>query len=252
MKPTFFLGTHVPSHAKKTDVPLFISRRTLSKRVSPLDSTGLWAVDSGGFSELSLHGKWTINEEQYIEELKRFNRAQGLLWAAQMDWMVEPWILEKTGLTVQDHQRKTVRNFVKLRSMECPVHIIPVLQGWTVDEYVECAFMFKEVGFDLEKEPLVGIGSVCRRQHTSEIEEIVKRIHGMGIKLHGFGVKINGLKRYGQYLSSADSLAWSFGARRGGKRCSDLSHHKTSKNCANCLTYALEWRQKMVQAGVVC
>lgn len=135
--------------------------------------------------------------------------------------------------------------------MECPVHIIPVLQGWTVDEYVEHVFMFREVGFDLRDEPLVGIGSVCRRQATAEIEEIVRIINGMGIRLHGFGVKVNGLKRYGQFLTSADSLAWSFGARRGSKRCSDTSHHHTSKNCANCLTYALEWRNKILKNMVV-
>lgn len=248
---TFFLGTHIPSHTKKTNVPVFISRRTLCKRKSPLQTNGIWAVDSGGFSELNLYGRWTIDEEQYVEELKLFNRAEGLQWAAQMDWMCEPWILEKTGLTVQDHQRKTVRNFQKLRSMECPVHIIPVLQGWNVDEYVEHVFMFREVGFDLRNEPLVGIGSVCRRQGTAEIESIVKRIHEMGIDLHGFGVKSAGLGRYCKFLKSADSLAWSYGARYGNGRCSDTSHHHTSKNCANCLTYALEWRDKILKNMVV-
>ena len=65
----FYLGTHVLNHLEKTDKPLFVSRRVFEKRKSSLDAQGEWCLDSGGFSELSLYGKWTINEQQYIEHL---------------------------------------------------------------------------------------------------------------------------------------------------------------------------------------
>jgi len=58
------------------------------------------------------------------------------------------------------------------------------------------------------------VGSVCRRQATGEIEEIVHSLASIGIRIHGFGVKAGGLVRYADCLVSADSLAWSFGARR--------------------------------------
>jgi hypothetical protein len=97
-------------------------------------------------------------------------------------------------------------------------------------------------GVDLTAEPLVGLGSVCRRQATSEIDRIVTMLAGQGLRLHGFGVKTAGLSRYGWALASADSLAWSYAARREPA----LPGHR-HKNCANCLTYALAWRERVVR-----
>ena len=68
----FKLGTHVLPHIEKTDVPLFISFRQLRKRKKKkFHQKGSICVDSGGFSELSLFGKWTIQPKEYIDELKR-------------------------------------------------------------------------------------------------------------------------------------------------------------------------------------
>ena len=39
----------------------------------------------------------------------------------------------------------------------------------------------------------------------------------IGLRLHGFGVKAGGLVRYADCLASADSLAWSFEARRSAQ-----------------------------------
>lgn len=242
----FFLGTHVLKHLERTDVPLFVSRRTFAKRKSSLQPLGEWALDSGGFTELSMFGKWTISANEYIEELKRISRSPGLLWAAPQDYMCEPFIVEKTGLSVHEHQRRTVNNLIHLRSLNPPVHIIPVLQGFTLDEYKECFEMYESRGIDLREEAVVGLGSVCRRQSTNEIERIVSFFHSKDLRLHGFGVKITGLKLYGEMLESADSMAWSLGARLSKSHCSIHSPAPTTKNCANCLTYALEWREKVL------
>ena len=242
----FYLGTHVLNHLEKTDVPLFISRRAFDKRKSSLDALGSWALDSGGFSELRLNGGWTLNAQEYVDRVNRINATPNLRWAAQQDWMCEEVMLEKTGLTVREHQRRTVDNFIELRSLDCDVPIIPVLQGYTMDEYKECFEMFEASGVDLRAEPVVGLGSVCRRQNTEDIERIVACFHAKDLRLHGFGVKTLGLKRYGEMLESADSLAWSFGARYSQSHCSIHRENPTTKNCANCLTYALEWREKVV------
>ena len=242
----FYLGTHVLNHLEKTDVPLFISRRAFDKRKSSLDALGSWALDSGGFSELRLNGGWTLNAQEYVDRVNSINATPNLRWAAQQDWMCEEVMLEKTGLTVREHQRRTVDNFIELRSLDCDVPIIPVLQGYTLDEYKECFEMFEASGVDLRAEPVVGLGSVCRRQNTEDIERIVTCFHAKDLRLHGFGVKTLGLKRYGEMLESADSLAWSFGARYSQSHCSIHRENPTTKNCANCLTYALEWREKVV------
>jgi hypothetical protein len=105
--------------------------------------------------------------------------------------------------------------------------------------------MYESRGVNLREEPVVGLGSVCRRQSTLEIEKIVSSFHSKDLRLHGFGVKISGMKRYGEMLESADSMAWSFGARRTQSHCSVHAPAPTTKNCANCLDYALEWRKKV-------
>jgi len=89
---------------RKTDVPLFISRRRLERRKKLPVARGKWALDSGGFSELSLFVEWTITVRQYVEDVRRCLECIGnLQWAACCDYMVEPHILKKTGLTVERH-----------------------------------------------------------------------------------------------------------------------------------------------------
>ena len=158
-------------------------------------------------------------------------------------------MLEKTGLTVEKHINRTVDNFLKLRKLGTPVHVIPVLQGWELDDYKDCFERFEAKGVDLRAEPLVGLGSVCRRQGAEEIGRIVKCFHAKGLKLHGFGVKMNGLNLYRDYLESADSLAWSFGARYRKEYCSKCEGISTKPSCNNCLNYALEWRERLLRGA---
>ncbi|MBQ1165804.1 hypothetical protein KBZ21_48280, partial [Streptomyces sp. A73] len=73
---------------------------------------------------------------------------------------------------------------------------MPVLQGWTLQHYLDCLAMYTDAGIDLAAEPRVGLGSVCRRHATSEINEIVATLHSHGLRLHGFGVKTQGLSDY--------------------------------------------------------
>ena len=55
-------------------------------------------------------------------------------------------------------------------------------------------------GVHLHMERRVGLGSVCRRQATAEIGDIVKAMADEGLRLHGFGVKAAGIagERSGQ------------------------------------------------------
>jgi len=242
----FYLGTHVLNHIERSDVPFFVSFRQLRKRKrKPFNHDTPICVDSGGFSELSLYGKWTVSPQEYIEELIRL-KSLGLKieWAAIQDYMCEPIMLEKTGLTVKEHQKRTVESLKTLRSLNESIHFIPVLQGQTLEEYFHHFEMYEVAGFDLRKEPVVGVGSVCRRQSTNEIGHLMKCLHAKGLRLHGFGVKTDGLKKYAEYLQSSDSLAWSYGARFS-KKC-DLCLNRNVKNCANCLNYALKWRKSIV------
>jgi hypothetical protein len=95
----FWLGTHRPNWLERTGVPLFISRRTLCQYRTPPRASGSWALDSGGFSELSLYGRWTVSAKWYAEEVTRWSAEVGQLrWASVMDWMCEEYVCASTAL----------------------------------------------------------------------------------------------------------------------------------------------------------
>lgn len=246
----FYLGTHEVSWLRRFDVPLFISARRLRRIKRPPVARGRWALDSGGFSELSLFGRWETPPEVYAAEVDRWAaEVGGLDWAAPQDWMCEPKIREATGLTVEEHQSRTVASVVQLRQLVKSTPIIPVLQGWTLPDYLRCARMYADAGIDLTHEPTVGLGTVCRRQSTTEGAEIVHAVSSLGVRIHGFGFKRCGLSEVGHLMASSDSLAWSDAARRRPVRMPGCSHGKDGLGtCANCSRWAMAWRLETVAA----
>lgn len=255
MSVQFLLGTHQPGWLARTATPLFVSDvRLRTYRKLPV-AAGPWACDSGGFSELQRHGRWTVTPAEYVARLRRYRDEIGnLVWAAAQDWMCEPIILRGgvagglrfagTDLTVAEHQARTVANFVQLRELAPELPIVPIVQGWTVSDYLRCVDLYAAAGVDLAAAPLVGVGSVCRRQGTTDAGRILAALRDAGLhRLHGFGFKILGLDAYGHLLTSADSMAWSVDARRRGRPLPGCVRHK---NCANCLRYALAWRTRLL------
>jgi hypothetical protein len=244
----FYLGTHEASWLARLDVPLFVSHRRLApRRTLPEARTG-WALDSGGFTELSMHGRWVTEPAAYVDACRRYMAEVGQLeWAAPMDWMCEPFMVEKTGLSVDRHQALTVENLQLLRQLAPDAPFIPVLQGYALADYVACIDRYASAGVDLTAESVVGVGSVCRRQDTGEICAIFRELHSAGIRCHGFGVKTLGLGRYARYLTSADSMAWSYNARRNPPlpTCAHGKHGTGS--CANCPIWALLWREHALE-----
>lgn len=101
--------------------------------------------------------------------------------------------------------------------------------------------MYESAGVDLKREKIVGVGSVCRRNKTTEIWQIAESLKDL--KLHGFGVKTSGIDVAARYFTSTDSMAWSFAARRSPPL---LGHDSRHINCANCVDYALMWRDNLI------
>ncbi|MGA4964457.1 deazapurine DNA modification protein DpdA family protein [Streptomyces pseudogriseolus] len=240
--PEFWLGAHHPRWLATTGVPLMVSRRSLAGRRTLPRAAAQWVLDSGGFTELSLNGGWTIPAYQYAREVRSFRDQIGnLVWAAPQDWMCEDHILARTGLTVAEHQARTVGNYLDLKSIDDTLDIIPVVQGQTIADYERCLALYDQAGVNLSAQPLVGVGSICRRQSTAEASEILGTLAEAGLRLHGFGLKLDGLRTSADHLASADSLAWSFDARRSAP----LPGHD-HKSCANCVHWAMRWRQRVL------
>ena len=239
----FYLGTQNPHWLSRFRIPMFISRTKLYERKTLPRAIAPWCLDSGAFSEIATHGKWTISELEYASFVDRCAEEIGLLqWVAPMDWMCEPDMLLKTGLSIDEHQKRTTENVVNLRELT-NVPVIPVLQGWYLEDYLGHVEQYRQAGIFLESEPTVGLGSVCRRQNTTYAEAIVAHLARLGISLHAFGFKLTGLRTTGHLLKSADSMAWSFNARMNPP----LPNH-THKSCAQCFDWALQWREKALNA----
>lgn len=234
----FYLGTHRPNWLAQLEIPLFVSHRVLRNYKTLPKACGPWALDSGGFTELSIYGEWQTSEQQYVDAVRKYQDTTGPMdFASPQDWMCEPRIIEKTGLSIPVHQKLTIENYIRLKETGLP--FIPVLQGWHAEDYLSHAEMYAEAGVDLAAEPTVGIGSVCRRAGTREAEHIILALQPL--RLHGFGLKATALSRFGYLLASADSMAWSFTGRRGGP-CPPPSR------CTNHQHFALEWRDRVLAA----
>jgi site-specific recombinase XerD len=161
----FYLGTHQPSWlARDLGVPFLVSHRRLAGRRSLPRASSSWALDSGGFTELSLHGRWRTDAATYVKAVRRYATEIGNLdWAAPRDRMTEDHVLARTGLSLRTHQHLTVVDYLRLRDLDPELPFIPVLQGQSVTDYHRCADMYEQRGIDLAALPLVGVGSVCRR-----------------------------------------------------------------------------------------
>jgi hypothetical protein len=238
----FYLGTHQPSWlARDLGVPFLVSHRRLAGRRSLPRASSSWALDSGGFTELSLHGRWRTDAATYVKAVRRYATEIGNLdWAAPRDRMTEDHVLARTGLSLRTHQHLTVVDYLRLRDLDPELPFIPVLQGQSITDYHRCADMYEQRGIDLAALPLVGVGSVCRRQHTVEVERIVRSLAARGYKLHAFGAKVLGLGRYADAIASSDSASWSL---RGRHVPGCTSTHRSESNC---LRFALNWHTRLL------
>lgn len=257
---TFWLGTGNPAWLATAGVPLFVSDTRLRGRVRLPRAVAPWGLDSGGFTQLQRYGTWTVPPREYVARVRRYRDEIGqLTFCAPQDWMAEHAIRHGgwhggqffvgTHRPVTEHLWRTVLNWLHLADLAPDLPIIPVVQGGDdPDDYVRCADLYWTLGrVDLTTVPLVGVGSVCRRQGSTALGRIFTALHARGLtRLHAFGVKTLGLTRYGHLVTSADSQAWSRDARHQQRPVCGQPHPRNAKNCANCLPYALAWRARLL------
>jgi hypothetical protein len=252
----FWLGVCMVAKLPLVTVPTCVSYGQLRKRSAVPRPGAPVFLDSRGFSEIKQHGCYTFTPQTYAAFVRRLRDEWGelLAHASIMDWMCEPEMLVRTGLSIPIHQANTVRSYLDLVALDSSLPWVPVLQGYSLDDYHRCADLYESAGVNLYALPLVGIGSVCRRQGMKEAAGIIKSLYARGFtNLHGFGFKVTGLVSKGmklaRYLKSSDSMSWSKRARSAyrherKKLCGGAEQHKGA--CNNCLTWALAWREHLV------
>jgi hypothetical protein len=228
----FYVGLHQPSDGRHFERS-FINVNRLRGRSrhgrKAAFTAGDWIMDSGAFTTIAKHGGYPEPVEVYAAEIRRWAGRGGLVAAVAQDYMCEPHMLAKTGLTIADHQRLTIERFDALRACDVGgVYIMPVLQGYAPGDYVAHV---RQYGARLAFGAYVGVGSVCKRNaKPAAILAVLSGIHAErpDLRLHGFGVKTTSLRVQAirDALWSADSMAWSFSARKQGRRANDWKEAK--------------------------
>lgn len=221
----FYVGLHQPYAARLFEHSMVSVNRLRDRRGG--FPARQWIMDSGAFTEIMAHGAFRYGAEEYAAQIERFSECGELIAAVSQDYMCEQAALERTGLTVADHQLLTVERYAgileSLSARGGPAYLMPVLQGYTPEEY---ACHVTQYGSLLSKNAYVGVGSVCKRNASpGEVADVLAAIKAVraDLRLHGFGLKLTALAddRVRSMLHSSDSLAWSFSARRQGRDAND-------------------------------
>ncbi len=270
----YYTGIGHPYHLADSPVPVFISVTTLMRYKTrweqqgdrwPVQSYGApWAGDSGAFAALMLARDgdahpWSMETSKYVstwvdlvERISHDCPEQfGPDFVATQDWPCEPSVRARTGLTVREHQIRSLDGYAAAAG-ECEwLPWLPVLQGWHLEEYLEHFDMYRAAGFDLTGRR-VGIGSVCRRGSQHDIAAVIRGLAPLGMRMHAFGLSINGLRMVGHLLDSSDSQAWSKTAREEHILLPGCDHRARATgeltDCRNCFRYALRYREEVLDA----
>jgi hypothetical protein len=231
----FYVGLHQPADAKNFDRAC-ISINRVRGRKKPVECEEV-LVDSGAFTELNLHGHYRHSVDEYARELHRLH-TEGvvkIIAAVAQDYMCEAFMLAKTGMTIDEHQRLTIERYDELKAAlerlfggELPFPILPVLQGYAPEDYARHLEMY---GGRLTQGMWVGVGSVCKRNGAPDlIYAVLNSIARLrpDLLLHGFGVKLTALMHAGvrALIATADSMGWSFAARKQGRSANDWREAK--------------------------
>jgi hypothetical protein len=183
------------TNGKRLWTPSFI------RELGPADSI----MDSGGFTALSGWSRYPWSLPEYLAaagELK-------LHWIAARDWPCEPW--GKIRATVPERIERTVEADGEIVDAELPQgsEPLPVIQGWTVEDYVSCIDRLKDAGI---VRPKMAVGSCCARKSVREVLPIARAIRRElpGVALHYFGMKVLALREPGfkELADSIDTGAW--------------------------------------------
>jgi len=218
----FYVGLHQPSDAKHFERAC-INWGRLAPRKSHVGGNCKVLLDSRAFSEIAKRGYYRHSVEDHAAMIRYCCTIADVEIAVAQDFMCEDVILQKTALSVFDHQNMTITRYDELVAQDLPVPVMPVLQGYSAGEYIA---HIRQYGNRLKPGMWVGVGSVCKRNaNPMSIFMVLSAINHFrpDLRLHGFGVKLTALEwpEIREMLYSADSTAWSAAARHEGRNQND-------------------------------
>ncbi len=134
-------------------------------------------------------------------------------------------MLAKTGLTVAVHQVQTVTNYLELRSRAPDLPFVPVLQGWSRDDYHRCVELYDRADINLAAEPLVGVNLPAAGDRRDRGDRSFPRVYRASpSRLRGRGRRpraLRGLPRR--------RIRWPGASRHDGRHCCPVAVTPTAR-----------------------
>lgn len=186
---------------------------------------GLTWLDCGGFTMLNRFDEYPFSVVNYANLIARLKPN----YYATMDYPCEPEISRAALTSNKKRIEATVTNAVALAEWESqlPGQMVPVIQGYALDEYLDCLRLHKEKGTIRD---YMAVGSMCRRISPEELGNLIPAIYYAAqklgcTKLHFFGLKLSPLLGiYNDMIYSRDSAVAmdsydnDLRRKRGGRR----------------------------------
>jgi hypothetical protein len=247
--PTFYPGHDRPRGASALD-RMMIAAHNVTAGLAGYEP-GAWMLDSGGFTIVTRHGEYDTDPGGYVRFVSDLaERFDGLVCAFQQDYPATEAVAEAT--TGPEHyapghvlEGTLAGCAMKTRSrwlhtadasaeQDCPVPIVPVLQGEGIGDYVEHLALIRHTlqsrgasGSVAGTPPRIGIGALKGRSPAFVRELMLaldqeRRRHGRSYRFHALGIG----KKYVRHaeagpaicrlVDSYDSAAWKVRARYAG------------------------------------
>ena len=190
------------------------NKYSLSRTIIP-DSVEQVILDSGGYSFFSSYPDYPFSIEDYVGLVNLIKDQSGITRVVTLDYPCEPDINRSRVSTNEERIQKTVSNAVECFQYDETIPWLPVIQGYTIDEYLYCVDLYKEVGITSD---YWAIGSICSRKgFPHKIRRIITTIADIvPHKIHAFGLSLTYLydPQIFNNIYSSDSAAWVYGATK--------------------------------------
>jgi hypothetical protein len=162
---------------------------------------------------MNIYGDYPFTPDEYLDLVSHYHPDL----AACLDYPCEPDIARGCRLqTNTDRIEATIDHTAYLlRWTISTTRFLPVIQGYTIDEYAICIGRMATKGLLRD---YMAVGSMCRRWQLPQLQETMSAIYRLvcdaGVtdpKLHWFGLKLQAIADpvCRPFIYSCDSAAWS-------------------------------------------
>lgn len=150
-------------------------------------------------------GAWKFRDMLFLTGTYPYSFREYFKWAFSFDpkWIAIPDVIGDKQQTL-DMFRRIVPDLDLHRYLKYRKRFVPVVQGKTVEEYLECAEVYKSEGFDF-----VAVGGI--KGNDWVVKTIPPLLHKMGLKMHLFGAGVSEIDSCNRLdgVVSCDSGNWS-------------------------------------------